>query len=245
MPEDDESTSFDPVAEFYDQTSAHMFSEEVLTPAVDLLAELAGSGPALELAIGTGRVALPLAARGVPVSGIDASRKMVERLREKPGGKDIPVAIGDMSVTSIEGTFSLVYLVWNGLWNLRTQEKQVACFENAARHLVPGGRFVIELIVPDLTNVSPGHNIQPIRSDETGWSFDVYDVVTQRLTSNHYWITGQGVRARCGPGRYAWPSELDLMARIAGMKLEDRWAGWRREPFDEHSRSHISVYQKA
>ena len=241
---DDESTSFDPVADFYDESSAHMFSDEVLTPTVDLLAELAGPGPALELAIGTGRVALPLAARGVPVSGIDASAKMVEKLREKPGGKEIPVAIGDMTVTSIDGAFSLAYAVWNAIWNLRTQEKQVACFENAAAHLVPGGRFLIELFVPDLSNVSPGRNIQPIRSDETGWSFDVYDVVTQRLTSNHYWIGRQGVRAFCGPGRYAWPSELDLMARIAGMKLENRWGGWKREPFDERSRSHISVYRK-
>ena len=241
MPEDDESTSFDPVAEFYDQTSAHMFSEEVLTPAVDLLAELAGSGPALELAIGTGRVALPLAARGVPVSGIDASRKMVERLREKPGGKDIPVAIGDMSMTSIEETFSLAYLVWNGLWNLRTQEKQVACFQNAAAHLQPGGRFLIELFVPDLQNISPGHNISLLRSDANGWSCDVFDVVTQRLTSNHYWIGREGVRVFSGPGRYAWPSELDLMARITRRTLASRWGGWRREPFDERSSSHVSV----
>lgn len=241
---DDESTSFDPVADFYDATSAHMYADEVLTPAVDLLAELAGSGRVLEFGIGTGRVALPLAARGLEVAGIDASEKMVEKLREKPGGKDIPVAIGDFSKASVEGKFSLVYAVWNAIWNLRTQEKQVACFENAAAHLEPGGRFVIELFVPDLSSISPGRNIQPIRSDETGWSFDVYDVVTQRLTSNHYWIGRQGVRAFCGPGRYVWPSELDLMARIAGMKLENRWSGWKREPFTETSRSHISVYQK-
>jgi SAM-dependent methyltransferase len=241
---DDESTSFDPVADFYDATSAHMFADEVLTPTVDLLAELAGSGPVLELGIGTGRVALPLAARGLKVAGIDASERMVEKLREKPGGNDVTVVIGDYSSASVEGAFSLAYLVWNGLWNLRTQEMQVACFQNVARHLEQGGRFVIELIVPDLLNISPGHNINPTRADTNGMSFDVYDVVTQRLTSNHFWITKEGLRSFPSDGRYAWPAEIDLMAQLAGMKLRDRWGGWKREPFTEASRSHVSVYEK-
>jgi SAM-dependent methyltransferase len=241
----DESTSFDPVAEFYDASAAHMFADAVVNPTVDLLAELAGSGRALELGIGTGRIALPLAARGVSVSGIDASQKMVEKLREKPGGKDIPVVIGDFADASFEGKFSLAFLVFNGLWNLRTQGKQLACFENVARHLAPAGRFVIELFVPDLQNISPGHNINPIRADENGMSFDVYDVVTQRLTSHHFWITRGGLRSFPSDGRYAWPAEIDLMAQLAGMKLSDRWGGWQREPFTESSRSHVSVYQKS
>jgi SAM-dependent methyltransferase len=239
---DDESTSFDPIADFYDQSAAPMFADEVVTPVVDLLAELAGSGRALELGIGTGRIALPLAARGVSVSGIDASVKMVEKLREKPGGAAIPVVIGDFATASVEGEFSLAFAVFNAIWNLRTQDKQVACFENVARHLQPGGHFVIELFVPDLLNISPGHNIRPIRADTNGMSFDVYDVIEQRLTSHHYWIGRQGMRSFASEGRYVWPAELDLMAQIAGMKLSDRWGGWMREPFTESSRSHVSVY---
>jgi SAM-dependent methyltransferase len=245
MPEDDESTSFDPVADFYDASAADMFADEVLTPTVDLLAELAGSGPALELGIGTGRVALPLAARGIPVSGIDASEKMVEKLREKPGGSDIPVVIGDFSKATVDGRFSLAFVVFNTIWNLRTQEKQVACFRNVAHHLEPGGRFVLEMIVPDLSYIYPGHTMNVIRSDERGWSIDVYDVVTQRLTSNHYWIGDDGrVTVFHGPGRYIWPAEMDLMAQLAGMELENRWAGWKKEPFTERCASHVSVYRK-
>ncbi len=241
---DDESTSFDSIAGFYDASAAPMFADSVVGPVVDLLAELAGSGRALELGIGTGRIALPLAARGVPVSGIDASVKMVEKMREKPGGSDIPVAIGDFATTSVEGEYSLAYAVFNAIWNLRTQDKQVACFQNVARHLTPGGHFVVELFVPDLLNISPGHNIQPIRVDSQGFSFDAYDVVTQRLTSHHFWIGNQGIRAFPSEGRYVWPSELDLMARLADMTLANRWGGWKREPFTESSRSHISDYVK-
>ena len=239
---DDESTSFDPVADFYDASAAHMYADSVVTPVVDLLAELAGSGRALELGIGTGRIALPLAARGVPVSGIDASQKMVEKMREKPGGNDIPVVIGDFATASGEGEFSLAYAVFNAIWNLRTQEKQVVCFQNVARHLEPGGRLVIELFVPDLLNISPGHNINPFRVDSSGMSFDVYDVVRQRLTSHHFWIGRQGMRSFASEGRYVWPAELDLMAQLAGMRLSDRWGGWKGEPFTESTRSHISVY---
>jgi SAM-dependent methyltransferase len=241
---DDESTSFDPVADFYDESAAEMFTDSVVTPVVDLLAELAGHGPALELGIGTGRIALPLAARGVSVTGIDASVKMVEKLREKPGGGDIPVVIGDFATAAAEGEFSLAYAVFNAIWNLRTQDRQVACFQNVARHLKPGGHFVIELFVPDLLNISPGHNIRPFRANSTGMSFDVYDVVEQRLTSHHFWIGEQGMRSFASEGRYAWPAELDLMAQLAGMTLTHRWAGWHREPFTEASRSHVSVYAK-
>jgi SAM-dependent methyltransferase len=241
---DDESTSFDPVADFYDESSAAMFADSVVTPVVDLLVELAGSGRALELGIGTGRIALPLAARGVPVIGIDASVKMVEKLREKPGGGDIPVVIGDFATASIEGEYSLAYAVFNAIWNLRTQDKQVACFQNVARHLTPGGHFLVELFVPDLLNISPGHNIQPFRADATGMSFDVYDIVAQRSISHHFWIGNHGMRSSSTEGRYVWPAELDLMAQLAGMRLADRWGAWKREPFTENSRSHVSIYTK-
>jgi len=239
---DDESTSFDPVADFYNESAAHMYAESVVTPVVDLLAELAGSGRALELGIGTGRIALPLVARGVLVSGIDASQRMVEKMREKSGGNDLPVVIGDFATSSAEGELSLVYAVFNAIWNLPTQEKQVACFQNVARQLEPGGYFVIELFVPDLLNISPGHNIHPFRVDSSGMSFDLYDVVGQRLTSHHFWIGIQGMRSFASEGRYVWPAELDLMAQLAGMRLSDRWGGWKGEPFTESTRSHVSVY---
>jgi SAM-dependent methyltransferase len=222
-----------------------MFTDAAVTPVVDMLAELAGSGRALELGIGTGRIALPLAARGVPVSGIDASQKMVEKMREKPGGRDIKVVIGDHATASVEGEFSLAYAVFNAIWNLRSQEKQVACFQNVARHLEPAGHFVIELFVPDLLNISPGHSIKPFRADSSGMSFDVYDdVVGQRLTSHHFWIGKQGMRSFASGGRWVWPAELDLMAQLAGMQLSDRWGGWKREPFTDSSRFHVSVYTK-
>ena len=243
MPDDD-SASFDPVAASYDRDSAAMFADSVLGPAVDMLAELAGSGRALELGIGTGRVALPLAARGVPVSGIDLSEAMVAKMREKPGGKDIPVVIGDFATATVEGKFSLAYLVFNGLWNLRTQEKQVACFQNVADHLESGGCFVIELFVPDLHAITPGQNIQVFRADERGLGFDVYDVLNQGLTSHHYRLGKERIGAFASEGRYAWPAEVDLMARLAGMRLRERWGGWKREPFNEASRSHVSIYEK-
>src|SRR2546423_511244 len=240
----DQSTSFDPIADFYDESATDMFADSVVIPIVDLLADLGGSGRALELGIGTGRIGLPLAARGVPVSGIDASAKMVEKMREKPGGKDIPVVIGDFATASIDGVYSLAYAVFNAVWNLRTQDKQVACFENVTRHLELGGYFVIELFVPDLLNISPGHNIHPFRVDSSGMSFDVYDVAGQRLTSHHFWIGRQGMRSFASEGRYAWPSELDLMAKLAGMRLNNRWGGWKQEPFTESSRSQVSIYEK-
>ena len=231
------------VAARYDEEGG-MFDPAVVTPTVDLLADLAGQGRALELAIGTGRIALPLAERGVPVAGIDDSEAMVERLRAKPGGDRIEVAIGDFSTTRIAGEFAVVYLVFNTIFNLVTQDAQVACFENAAAHLRSGGRFVIETGVPGLQSLPLGQTIVPFRADPEGISVDVYDVVTQRFSSQHYYFDADGVKSYPLEFRYAWPAELDLMARIAGLRLQHRWAGWRREPFTSLSRSHVSVYEK-
>jgi len=232
------------VASGYDDGSADMFDPAVVDPAVDLLAELAGDGRALELGIGTGRIALPLAARGVTVAGIDDSEAMVSRLRAKAGAEEIDVTIGDFSTTRVDGEFSLVYLVFNTIFNLVTQDAQVACFENAAAHLGPGGRFLIETHVPDLQRLPLGQTIIPFRADPGGLSFDVYDVATQRFSSQHFHFSETGVRATPVELRYAWPAELDLMARIAGLALEHRFAGWAREPFRALSRAHVSVYRK-
>jgi SAM-dependent methyltransferase len=232
------------IAARYDAGSAAAFRPEVIDPAVDLLAELAGEGRALEFAIGTGRIALPLAARGVSVAGIDNSDAMVARLRAKPGGDAIEVTIGDMATTRVDGEFSLVYLVFNTINNLVTQDAQVACFENAAAHLSSGGVFVIEVGVPGLQRLPVGQTIIPFRADPKGLGFDVYDVVTQRFSSQHYHFTEDGIRATPVEFRYAWPAELDLMARIAGMTLRDRWSNWKREPFRAVSRSHVSVWEK-
>jgi SAM-dependent methyltransferase len=209
---------------------------------IDVLAGLAGDGPALEFAIGTGRIALPLAARGVRVVGIDNSEPMLERLRAKTDG--IEAVVGDMATTRVPGEFSLVYLVFNTIFNLTTQDAQVACFANAATHLRPGGRFVIETGVPALQSLPLGQTVLPFRADPEGFSFDVYDVVTQNFSSQHFYIAGGGLEAHPVEFRYAWPSELDLMARLAGMRLEHRWAGWEREPFTHLSPSHVSIYLK-
>jgi SAM-dependent methyltransferase len=211
---------------------------ESVDPVVDLLAELAGGGGALELAIGTGRIALPLAARGVRVAGIDLSEPMVAQLRAKPGGADIPVTIGDIATTRAEGTYGVVYLVYNTINNLTTQDAQVACFENAARHLEPGGAFVVEVGVPDLQRLPPGERYVTFAVDDDYIGVDEYDVVGQGLISHHQ-STGSRISM---PFRYVWPSELDLMARIAGLRLRDRWADWQRSPFTAASRSHVSVW---
>src|SRR3954470_22306771 len=231
-----------PVAARYDQTSAAMFAAEVVEPVVDLLAELAGGGRALELGIGTGRIALPLAARGVPVHGIELSRAMVAKLREKPGGDAIEVAIGDFASARAEGTFSLAYLVFNTIMNLTTQAEQVACFRNVAAHLEPGGRFVIEVGVPDLRRLPPGETYRAFHVGEDSWGFDEYEVAGQGLISHHF-SAAHGGRLSI-PFRYVWPAELDLMAELAGMRLQERWSGWRREPFTGESRQHVSVWQK-
>jgi SAM-dependent methyltransferase len=242
MPEDHFG---EPVAARYDETSAEMFAPEAVDPAVDLLAGLAGDGAALELGIGTGRIALPLARRGVPVHGIDLSEAMVARLRAKPGAGDVGVTVGDFATTRVDGTFRLVYLVFNTIGNLTTQDAQVACFENAAAHLEPGGCFVIEVGVPALQRLPPGETVRPFELRPGKLGFDEYDVAGQGLISHHY-AFGEDGRAEVTsmPFRYVWPSELDLMARIAGLRLRDRWAGWRREPFAADSERHVSVWCK-
>jgi hypothetical protein len=232
------------VAASYDERSADVSTPEVVGPAVDLLADLAGGGAALEFAIGTGRIALPLAARGVSVSGIDNSEAMVARLREKPGADAVAAVVGDMASTRLDGEYSLVYLVFNTIFNLTTQDGQVACFDNAAAHLRSGGRFVIEARVPELQRLPPGQTVLPSRADPGGLSFYAYDVVTQRLSGQHYHLVDDAVEASPTEMRYAWPAELDLMARLAGMTLEHRWGGWEREPFTALSPSHVSVYVK-
>ena len=232
------------VAARYDDASWTMFDPEVVGPTVDLLAELAGDGAALEFAIGTGRIALPLAERGVRVAGIDNSEAMLARLREKPGADRVDARVGDMAATRVEGDFSLVYLVFNTIFNLTTQDGQVACFANAAAHLIAGGRFVIEARVPELQRLPLGQTVLPWRADPGGMSSYVYDVVTQRLSGQHYYFEDGRVEASPTEMRYAWPSELDLMARLAGLELEHRWGGWRREPFTHLSPAHVSVYKR-
>ena len=232
------------VAARYDESSAEMFSAETLDPTVDFLTDLAGDGPALEFAVGTGRIALPLARRGVPVHGIDMSKAMVARMRSKPGGEDIGVTIGDFSMTTVEGPFTLVYLVFNTISNLTTQAAQVACFRNAAAHLQPGGCFVIEVGVPSLRLLPPGETIHAFTVTENRWGFDEYDIANQRMTSHHFEIVDGRAERFAVPFRYAFPAEYDLMAELAGMRLRERWAGWDREPFTSESRSHVSVWEK-
>lgn len=229
-------------AESYDESSAFMFAPEVLDPAVDRLAELAGDGSALELAIGTGRVAVPLAERGVPVSGIELSQPMVEQLLSKR--TDIPVVVGDMATSTAPGRFSLVYVVWNSIGNLRTQAEQVACFRNAARHLRPGGRFVVELWVPGIRRFPPGQAAVPFHVGEHHVGFDTYDMSTQQGTSHHYRRHDDGtVSYGASNFRYIWPAECDLMAELAGMRLESRSADWHGGPFTNDSESHVSVWR--
>jgi len=231
------------VAEGYDEATAEMFDPAVVDPAVEFLADLAGDGAALELGIGTGRIALPLARRGVPVHGIDLSEAMFARLRAKPGGEDIGVMIGDFATTRIDGTFSLVYLVFNTIMNLTTQDEQVACFQNAATHLEPGGCFVIEVVVPDLQRLPHGERFRLFRVSDTYVGIDEYDLVGQGLISHHFGASEGAFEKTSGPFRYVWPAELDLMARIAGMSLRERWSDWRREPFSAESVKHVSVWE--
>jgi SAM-dependent methyltransferase len=230
-------------AAHYDERLAEMFDPAVVEPAADFLAELAGEGAALELGIGTGRIALPLAARGVRVHGVDLSEAMVARLREKPGGERIPVTIGDFATTRVEGSFALVYLIFNTIPNLCSQQEQVACFRNAAAHLEPDGRFVIEVRVPQLRLLPPGQNVRAFQLSDSYVGIDEYDVANQRLISHHYRLSGGAVELRSIPFRYVWPAELDLMAELAGMQLQERWASWKREPFTAESDSHISVWK--
>ena len=232
------------VAARYDESSSEVFAREAVEPAVDFLAALAGGGRALELGIGTGRIALPLAGRGVEVHGIDLSQAMVARLREKLGGEAIPVAIGDFATTRVDGAFSLAYLVFNTINNLTTQAEQVACFRNVAAYLEPGGRFVIEVGVPELRRLPPGETMHVFDASEGHWGIDEYDVASQGLVSHHFSLVDGAIERVSMPFRYVWPSELDLMAELAGMRLRDRWSGWRREPFTSESRQHVSVWEK-
>lgn len=245
----------DRAAAAYDTPGRGMFSDEVLGPTVDRLAELAGHGAALELAIGTGRVAIPLADRGIPVAGVELSRPMIDRLREKVGADRIPVVHGDMATARVEGEFSLVYLVYNTIGNLLRQQEQVACFQNAAAHLSAGGCFVVELWVPDLRALSAGAPVQVFSAEDGYLGLDVIDTATQRIVSHHITFderlpdggTGDRREGRIGrtPHRYVWPAELDLMAQLAGMRLESRHADWSGGEFTSTSRSHVSVYRRS
>jgi SAM-dependent methyltransferase len=237
-------------AERYDTPGTGMFAPEVLEPTVDRLAELAGDGHALELAIGTGRVAVPLAERGVPITGIELSGPMIDRLRTKADEARIPVIVGDMATARAPGEYTLVYLVFNTISNLLTQAEQVACFRNAARHLTPGGRFVIELWVPELRALPPGQSATVWQSEPGYIGLDTYDVLHQQVVSHHFHFgTGTGTdtdkQAQLfrSPHRYIWPAELDLMAQLAGFELAHRHADWSGSEFTAESRSHVSVYR--
>ncbi|MET8906570.1 class I SAM-dependent methyltransferase [Micromonospora sp. NPDC004551] len=231
-------------AQRYDTPGTGMFAPEVLGPTVDRLAALAGGGRALEFAVGTGRVAIPLAGRGVPVTGIELSPPMVAQLRTKADEATIPVVVGDMATATAPGDYTLVYLVYNTISNLLDQAEQVACFRNAARHLGPGGRFVIELWVPELRKLTPGEQATVWQADPGYIGLDTYDVLRQRVVSHHFHF-GEGQEARLfrSPHRYIWPAELDLMGQLAGFELESRHADWSGAEFTAESRSHVSVYR--
>jgi SAM-dependent methyltransferase len=236
----------EPVAAQYDDIRAPEFDPAEVARTADFLAEAAGGGRALELGIGTGRIALPLAARGVPVHGIDLSAAMVARLRAKPGGERIEVTLGDFATARAEGEFRLAYLVFNTIMNVTTQDDQVEVFRNVARHLESGGRFVVEVMLPELRLLPPGQSAVPFGTGPERWAFDLYHVATQEMSSNYVYVdeaAGTG-RVRSIPFRYVWPAELDLMARIAGMRLVERWADWSRTPFGDESTKHVSVWRK-
>jgi len=233
-----------PIAEQYDRDSSPMFDPALVAATVDFLAELAGDGAALELGIGTGRIALPLAARGVPVQGIDLSPDMVAQLRSKPGAAAIGVTIGDFASTVVPGSFRLAYLVYNTIENLASQDDQVACFVNVGNHLDPGGCFVVEVAVPPLRRLPPGETALPFTVTPDRVGFDTIDVARQRGVSHHYWVGSGRAKTFTMPYRYVWPAELDLMARIGGMRLRERWSSWSRTPFTGESASHVSVWEK-
>jgi SAM-dependent methyltransferase len=234
----------EPVAEHYDESTADLSGPATVDPVVSFLVDLSFDETALELGIGTGRIALPLSQRGIRVHGIDLSEAMVARLRAKPGADRIGVTVGDFATTTVAGRFSVAYLVFNTIMNLTTQDEQVACFQNVAAHLQPGGCFVIEVMVPDLQRLPPGETVRPFTVSATRLGFDEYDVASQGLVSHHYWAVDGKLEGNSMPFRYVWPAELDLMARLAGMSLRERWRGWKREPFTSDSRNHVSVWQK-
>jgi SAM-dependent methyltransferase len=232
------------VAAAYDEGSADMYAPDVLEPTVEFLAALAPGGRALEFAVGTGRVALPLSSRGLIVFGIDSSAAMAEVLRDKPAGDRVEVVVGDMARDTVPGMFDLVYLVYNTITNLLTQDEQVACFRNAARHMRSGGRFVIEVFVPDLQRLPVGALAQVFRVAEDGVSFDTFELARQQLVSHHFRISDGNASVFRSPHRFVWPSELDLMGQLAGLRLVERWADWNRTAFTAESRSHVSVWEK-
>ena len=233
----------------YGDRIAHIYDEwyESVNPAaIDVLAQLAQGGPALELGIGTGRVALPLLERGIMVRGIDASEKMLARLQAKPGGYRIPVTIGNFADVPVEGQYPLIYVVFNTFFALLTQEEQVRCFQNVAQHLIPGGVFLLETFMPDMTRFQRGQNISLVAMDDGYLRIDVtqHDPVNQWVYSQHVAWTESGARFYPVRLRYAWPSELDLMGRIAGLRLAQRWGDWDKRPFTAESTKLISIFQK-
>jgi SAM-dependent methyltransferase len=232
------------IATGYDARSADLFAPAVVDPAVRFLAEPAGTGAALELGIGTGRIALPLSRRGVRVHGIDLSPAMVAQLRAKPGSDEIGVTLGDVAASRVGGAFRLAYLVRNTIMNLTTQDEQVACFRTVAAQLEPGGCFVLEVVVPELRRLPPGETVRAFTVTPTHLGFDEDDVAAQAVVSHHYWLADGHLATFSAPFRYVWPAELDLMARLAGMTLRERWSDWHREPFTRDSRQHISVWDK-
>jgi SAM-dependent methyltransferase len=232
------------IAKSYEAKWPELFEPAVVDPAVRFLAELAGTDAALELGIGTGRIAIPLSQRGVRVHGIDLSPDMVAQLQAKPGTDDIGVTVGDFATARVGGTFRLAYLVRNTIMNLTTQDEQIACFQNVAAQLEPGGCFVIEVGVPGLQRLPPGETVRAFTVTPTHLGFEEYDVATQVAFSHHYWVVDGQLETLSAPFRYVWPSELDLMARLAGMSLRERWSDWTRAPFTSDSRSHVSVWEK-
>ena len=236
----------DEVAAGYDDEESGMFAPEVVGAAVDVLAALAGSGRALEFGVGTGRIALPLSARGIAVHGLEQSPHMAAQLRAKPGADSVPVTIGDMITTRVPGApFTLIYLVANTIMNVTTQDAQLAVFANAAAQLAPGGCFVVEVIVPQLRRVPPGETARVFTLDPDHVGIETFDDVAGQIAWSHHWIEADGRLVRhSAPYRYVWPSELDLMARMAGFRLRDRWAGWDRAPFTSDSESQVAVFEK-
>lgn len=241
MPE----THFDEwIAARYAALWPELFDPAVIDPTVDFLADLAGTGAALELGIGTGRIAVPLARRGIRVHGIELSPAMVDQLHPQRGESDIGVTVGDFAQTNVGGSFDVVYLVRNTITNLTTQDEQVDAFRNAARHLRPGGCFVIENYVPNIQRLPPGETVHVVTATPNHVGFEEYDLAAQIAYSHHYWVIEGQLKTFSSPHRYVWPTELDLMARIAGMSLRERWSTWTRDSFTGDSRNHISVWEK-
>ncbi len=238
-------THFDDwVASRYERLWPELFDPAVVDPAVGFLAGLAGVGPVLELGIGTGRIAIPLSRRGVAVHGVDLSPAMLTQLRAQPDAGAIGVTVGDFARVTVGRTFRLAYLLRNTITNLTTQDEQIDCFRNVAAHLEPAGLFVIENYIPALQQIPPGETIRVFTRTPTHLGFEEYDVAAQIAISHHYWVIDGELKTFSSPHRYLWPAELDLMARLAGMTLRERWTDWLRTPFTSQSRTHISVWEK-